>query len=343
VSETSIETPGRFRSELRQTLVEVASAASAPASVTGATPARSVVPRLRLARWLAPGLALAAVLAAAMFGFGSGGGVVAPPAASAASVLYASANALERHPASFALTPGDYFYTRFDQLWREVSWGHKHSFTVHSTDEIWTARDGGGRVSERVLHVNGPASAKRSIWARSSDTRLRPSRNPYLLGFGGLGVNLSYTQLRDLPTDSAGLARFIDRTAAHAVRTSPEAHGANLKQLRSALIFEMVRSLAEEPATAAVRATLYRLLAKTPGIRLLGRRTDAIGRTGMAVMAKNWLFRFTMILDPATGALLEYSRALVHRSPLMPGYPAGIINRSTFLQTGVVRSTHSTP
>ena len=156
-------------------------------------------------------------------------------------------------------------------------------------------------------------------------------------------MNLSYEQLRHLPTDLPALARFIDRTANHALRTSPAARGVDPAQLKAALVFAIVRSLAEEPATAGVRAALYRLLAGQPGIRLVGQRTDAVGRTGMEVSAEEWLFRFTMILDPTTGAVLESSRALIRRSPLMPGYPAGLLNRATYLQAGVVRSAHSIP
>lgn len=340
MTETLIRTPVCFRDELGRLLTETASAGPLP-SVATPRP-RGVRPRARAARRVAAGVALAAVIAAAVFAFGSGGGV-APQTASAASVLYASANALERHPASFALSPGDYFYTRFALFWRYVSWGHKHNFVVRSVNQIWTARDGAGRSRERVVSVTGPRSAKRSIFARSSDARLRPSPKPYLLGFGGLGVNLSYEQLRHLPTDLPALARFIDRTANHALRTSPAARGVDPAQLKAALVFAIVRSLAEEPATAAVRAALYRLLARTPGIRLLGQRADAVGRTGMEVSAQEWLFRFTMILDPTTGAVLESSRALIHRSPLMPGYPAGLLNRATYLQAGVVRSAHSIP
>jgi hypothetical protein len=63
----------------------------------------------------------------------------------------------------------------------------------------------------------------------------------------------------------------------------------------------------------------------------------------VALEARVGLYRFVVIVDPGTGMLLQSSRSLVHRTPLMPGYPAGLINRSTTLQTGVVRSTHSIP
>ena len=52
-----------------------------------------------------------------------------------------------------------------------------------------------------------------------------------------------------------------------------------------------------------------------------------------------------MILDPASGDLLQTSRTLLHRSRLfLDGkQPPGLINRSTFLASGVVSSTHARP
>jgi hypothetical protein len=290
---------------------------------------------------IAPGVAAAAALAVVVLAFSSGGGV-APQTASAASVLRASANALERQAPSWALGPGEYFYRRFAVWFRESGWPHHRTVVVKSVYQTWTARDGAGRSQERILDFIGPRYLQRTVLGRGYDDRLRPSRKPFLIGLGDFGIDLSYAQLRDLPADPAALGRYVDRVAARLVRT-PLAKGFDRTQLRTAIIFQITRSLGEVPATAGVRAAIYRLLAATPGIRLLGRTKDAVGRSGVAVEAQAGLFTFVAILDPRTGRLLQSSRSLVHRTPLMPGYPAGLINRSTTLQTGVVRSTHSTP
>ena len=52
---------------------------------------------------------------------------------------------------------------------------------------------------------------------------------------------------------------------------------------RAAIRWAILRGLAEAPTSAALRAALYRVLAATPWIRLLGRTRDSIGRYGMAV------------------------------------------------------------
>lgn len=86
------------------------------------------------------------------------------------------------------------------------------------------------------------------------------------------------------------------------------------------------------------------MLASTRGIRLLGRRTDSVGRTGTAVAATfGDAIELELIIDPSTGELLQTSRTLLHRSSDMAGRPAGLVNRATFLSTAVVKSTHSRP
>lgn len=340
MSTTPIETPPRFRSELRAALMAAAETAPRPApdhrnAPVIRTPSRTV-------RRLAPGMALAVVIAVAVFAFRSGGGV-APQTASAASVLRTSAVALERHAASWALGPGEYFYRRFAVSFRYTGFGHGSTFVVRSIDQLWSARDGAGRTQEHVVGVNGTPEQKRSVFARGYDDRLRPSRKPFLLGLGDFGISLSYAQLRSLPTDPGALGRYVGRVASHIVRTSPLAKAFSPTQLRTAIIFQLTRSLGEVPSSAGVRASIYRLLATTPGIRLLGHTRDVAGRSGVALEASAGLFRFEIVLDPRTGTLLQTSRSLIRRTPLMPGYPAGLVNRSTILRTGVVGSTDSIP
>jgi hypothetical protein len=112
---------------------------------------------------------------------------------------------------------------------------------------------------------------------------------------------------------------------------------------RLAIRFAIVRGLAEAPTSARLRAALYRVLAATPGIRLLGRTPDSIGRYGMAVAIDAQDVRLEMILDPSTGELLQTSRTLLHRSWIfLDGkQPPGLINRATFLSSGIVTSTHA--
>jgi hypothetical protein len=112
--------------------------------------------------------------------------------------------------------------------------------------------------------------------------------------------------------------------------------------METVLRFGVLRGVAESPTPARVRAAVYRALALTPGIRLLGRRSDTAGRTGMAVAANLGAEELMLIIDPSTGQLLQTSRTLLHRSVYMQGWPRGLVNRATILASGVVGSTHAT-
>jgi hypothetical protein len=105
----------------------------------------------------------------------------------------------------------------------------------------------------------------------------------------------------------------------------------------------MLRELAELPTSAALRAALYRVLATTPGIRLLGRTPDSIGRDGTAVAVDVEDAQLELILDPATGELLQTSRTLLHRDKAYfdGNQPPGLINRATYLASGIVTSTRA--
>jgi hypothetical protein len=332
-------TPERFREELRNALL--AHAATLPDR--GSVPPDRAASRRRpgssvVGRRLAPALALATLVVATALTLWSGG-AVRPQPATAARVLYASAAALDRHGGSRALGPGDYFYSRIAEWWRYAEFS-PHPYVVRSIQEQWLARDGRGRSRYQVLGLSGTEVSTHLPLSRSSDTPVRRSvRRPFILSpIPTPGILLSYTELRRLPTDPTGLVAALDRLTArfHVDRLFPQ------QDIRTAIRFSMLRGLAEGPTSAALRAALYRVLAATPGIRLLGRTRDSVGRYGMAVAVTVEDAQLELIVDPATGQLLETSRTLLHRSKAYfdGKQPPGLINRATYLATGIVTSTH---
>jgi hypothetical protein len=263
----------------------------------------------------------------------SGGGV-APQRASAASVLRASATALHR-AVSLELKPGEYLYTRIAVWQRPV--GAPESYLVRSIDETWLARDGSVRGVERMRGVEGrPGGHEAPPSVKSHHVALRRSSHPFQLT---PGVSLSYSELRRLPSDleqlSAKVSRLADRQARHYAYLGL----ASASTWRAVLTFDILRGLAASPARIGVRASVYRVLAHTPGIRLVGPATDSVGRYGDLLTATLGAFRYTLLIDPATGQLLETSRTLLHRSTQAPGWRPGLVNRATYLAVGVVRST----
>jgi hypothetical protein len=320
--------PEQFRSELRDALI----AHAYPVPRRQPEPMRWRRLRLRIGAAVTVGAAIAAVV----LGLGSGG-EFAPQPASAASVLRTSAGALQRSGGLLALAPGDYLYIKTSTWFRYTQLAPR-PIVVRSIKEQWTARDGTGRDRDQVVSDSrgrgGPGDP-----TRSTDYRLRATARPFLLS-SAPSISLSYTQLRRLPANPAGLRAVVDRIAARddVARQFPSG------QWQAVVKFALLRGLAQTPAPPRVRAALYRVLASTPGIRLVGRRTDSVGRTGVAVaVTLAGAIRLELIIDPSTGDLLQTSRTLLHRSPLMAGQPVGLVNRDTFLLSAVVKSTHSRP
>jgi hypothetical protein len=340
--------PDRFRGDLRDALLDHAAAlredgatASRPASRPAPRPAgraRGHGRSLRLvARRLAPAVAVAAVVVAAVLAFRSGG-TLHPKPATAAEVLNASATALERQGGSRALGPSDFFYSRIAVWWRYAQFA-RHPYVVRSVDEEWRARDGRGRSRYHVIGLSGTGASSRLPLARSQDTQLRRVlSHPFILS-SAPEILVSYAQLRRLPTDPARLGDALDRIISryHVARRFPE------QDIRTAIRFEILRELAALPTAASLRASLYRVLATTPGIHLLGHTRDSIGRSGTAVAVNIEDVQLELILDPTTGELLQTSRTLLHRSKAYYDgkQPPGLINRATYLASGVVTSTRA--
>jgi hypothetical protein len=333
-------TPERFRRQLLDALV--AHAGTTPASdpaptASGQAGGRPAGVRI-IVRRLAPAVTIAAILAAAALLLRSGG-ALRPEPATAAGVLNASASALEHRGGSRALGENNYFYTKLAVWWRYAGLS-RHPYVVRSVQEEWLARDGRGRSRYQVVGLSGTGVNRSLPLTRSQDAQERRSRaRPFILSsVPSPGILLSYAQLRRLPTDPSGLAAAIDGLVAryHVNRAFPQ------RDIRTAIRFEILRGLADAPTSASLRAAIYRVLAATPGIRLLGRTRDSIGRYGMAVAVNVEDARLELIIDPTTGELLQTSRTLLRRSTayLDGKQPPGLINQATYLADGIVASVH---
>lgn len=331
-------TPERFRSELRDALL--AQAITLPdrhttPAAAGPAPRGRARPRVLSAR-VVPALVATVVVVAAVLTLRSGG-ELRPQPATAAGVLNASAAALDRDGGSRALGPGGYLYSRIAVWWRYVEFGPR-PYVVRSIQESWIARDGRGRSSYQVVGLTAGVSRGLPL-TRSQNFQIRQSTaRPFVLSTAP-DIMLSYAQLRSLPTDPTRLSAAIDQlTARYRVnQTFPQ------RAVRTAIRFEILRMLAELPTSASLRAALYRVLAATPGVRLLGRVHDSIGRSGMALAVNVEDAQLELIIDPTSGELLQTSRTLLHRSKAYfdGKQPPGLINRATYLAAGVVTSTHA--
>ncbi|MBW5419977.1 hypothetical protein GKQ77_00020 [Streptomyces sp. BG9H] len=131
---------------------------------------------------------------------------------------------------------------------------------------------------------------------------------------------LTWPQLDELPTDEKALAALFPKDA----------------ESRSEQILIM---LEDSPASPRLRAALFRILADTPGIELIGEVKDSKGRPGVAVeMTREARYstgpgedvtywtKDRYVVDPGTGLLLENTHRIRGQST-----PA---DRYTWLEVG---------
>lgn len=142
------------------------------------------------------------------------------------------------------------------------------------TAKTWLWRHGNG-----VLEKTGPRNNTDS--ACSSDLFTAPIIDSYKFG------PYTWSQLDTLPTDPAKLKPKLM---------------ADFGQGGGPTLFEDVEFvLVDTPASPAVRAALFKVDASIPGVKVVGRYTDPLGRTGIALR----LGRSTIVVDPASGAVID--------------------------------------
>jgi hypothetical protein len=110
--------------------------------------------------------------------------------------------------------------------------------------------------------------------------------------------------------------------------------------------FDIVVNLLTFPqGPAKLGAVLYQVMAELPGVKIIGSRTDAVGRTGTAIEDPS--SGDVLVLDPTTGALLETETLLTGRAPTAgasPGLPVGIVlSSNTYGPYGIVKGEGLTP
>lgn len=317
--------PDQFRAELKAAML--AHADQLTRGQDQSLPLRRA--KRRLTRLLPSSAVALIAVGVAVAAFASRG--TTPPTASAATVLRAAAAALERSDIDLRLGAHTYLYERTIERSRFLD--PSGTTVLHALDESWRAQNGAGREHITVLN----RSAVRDLHAAGSGLfRLHPSRQPFtLVG----GVSLSYSQLQQLPTSPAALAKVVDRFAYKAARAVVESS----RSAHSMFVLYILRSISLTPASKATRAAVYKVMASTPGIRLVGQRRDALGREGELLTATLGPEQAEIIIDPGTGKLLQFTRTLTHRSRLYPGWRPGLIARDTYVDETTIGSTTARP
>ena len=344
-------------------------------------PPRTADPGRRLRRRLtvsAAGTAAAAGLAVAVtMAILPGSPMAAQPAA--AAVLDQVAATAASQPSGPVLGPGQYFYVKSldtvgvpnmeeSMLGGPVTTGVPTIVTQPQSGgpvtyggvdhictmirELWFAPDGSGRM---VWTPAGHQSTSAALGCHTV-TQTMPANNAHANPYFPLVGT-------PLPTDPAALERVVEQRYADG---TPDV-----------TTFTAVSELLEVSQAPAVRAALYGVIERLPGIMNLGPMKDRLGRHGIAVGFMDSGTRYEIIFDPATSAVLEATGVVVTskrqcypattstppastvhgphgmtRRPAhvlrwpgfcIPAQPAGTAGYTAYIASGLVSSDTATP
>jgi hypothetical protein len=244
-----------------------------------------------------------------------------PPAgpgvpASAAAVLRAAAATAARQPVAVIPGPGQYLYLKDVEM---KGGGTLPARCQTMTGQEWMAADRSGRQTGQFPAGCGHGFSQR--WRAGAIPR------------GSISWPLDLLAWQGLPTSPAALERAIVRR----YETSP--------RLRlSSGTFVYAAQLLQLDAPPALRAALFRVLQRLPGVQALGPATDRLGRHGIAVGLTTGGARNELIFDPRTSRALEEKQVAVPPRQDGNNYlpPGTVLSYVLYVSTGVVSSSTAT-
>jgi hypothetical protein len=194
-------------------------------------------------------------------------------------------------------------------------------------------RGSNGVTESRVISVRFPTAADRRLWERLG----RPSFTP------PHGLNSGLTAIGPLGGGHYLLGNLeLTRQQLLATSTNPRILYARLYAAGGspAEVFTGIGdTLRSRPATAALRAALYRALALVPGVRWVGSVTDSFGRRGKAVGFVHDGVEDELIFDPASSEMLAERTIVLSGGAKQFGLSAGtVLSSNTYLQRAVTET-----
>lgn len=239
--------------------------------------------------------------------------------ASAAAVLRAAAATAARQPAAVIPGPGQYLYLKDVEM---KGGGTMPARCQTMTGQEWMAADRSGHQTGQFPAGCGHGFSQR--WPANA------------IPHGSIGSwPLDLLAWQGLPDSPAALERAIVRR----YETSP--------RLRiSSGTFVYAAALLQLDAPPALRAALFHVLERLPGVQALGPATDRLGRHGIAVGLTTDGTRNELIFNPRTSRALEEAQVAV--PPRQKGNnhlpPGTVLSYDLYVSIGVVSSsTAATP
>jgi hypothetical protein len=268
-------------------------------------------PLTRRKRLLIPAIVLAAAVAVAAFASIGGRGT---DRASAAPLLQRMASVAGAQKAEKPLTAGHFEYSRW--IVGYLSGGDGWYALNPGVRESWLAPNGSGYFHERWQKPTFPTDTDRMGWIAAGRPQVNPPED---------SGKLPPSPRRHLPTDPNELYGTIhDAAVGHGNSTDAE-------------MFTLVADALRDPSSPALRAALYDVAARIPGVELVGPATDRLGRHGVAVASADGKIheRHVLIFDPRTSALLGEEYTELDGNSY--GYPTGTVTGyATYAVSAVV-------
>jgi hypothetical protein len=256
------------------------------------------------------------------------------------------------------LGPGQYLYSEIEALQGAGFFTGKHpaadqfDITYRKTVQEWQAASGAGR--EVVTYDSPPTfttPASRAGWVLSGRPSIAPpSDEPN--GSNEWSWSASSKFAARPPSDSTLPIRVgkLQVLLQHGGRDLPKSLVANVDTLSTpAGTFGAAAEILETPSTGStpeLRSALYKVMADVPGVQLLGRAIDRVGRTGIEIAAPpSDGERTQLIINPSTGNILQTELVDVDSSELSRGArkyfgskKGEVFSWTDYLKTGVVNS-----
>lgn len=295
---------------------------------------RVAAPRRRARRPVVGSLVAAVAVGAAVTAGIVGWNGSTPAAAREASVLLLAASRTAATAPATTIAPGQYVYVR------RVGTGAYFTGTItylqRHEQESWFHPD--GAHSARTVMTYGPIAYIREDDAqRLAASGARPPTPgsqqswtipPDQAPGGDLGFP-SYAFLRSLPTDPNRLSSMISEYS--------QSRGVTPSQ---AMLDTVAALLSWSVAPPRLRAALYEVATRIPGIESLGAAVDASGRRGTALAVTAGGTRYEIIFDPITSELLG-TRHVVMDDPVY-GLPPGTVLSDEAITVFTVAAVGST-
>jgi hypothetical protein len=251
----------------------------------------SPAPRRRRRRRLRVAFGVAGACAAVLVVLALGTGSSAPSSALAAA-LQRLARVAENQSPVVAPRPGQYLYVdSYNNSEADAYGDGRQCQTFNPTHrQIWIGSDGAGRLLETTGPTSFPTPQDR-ITCQQMHAVGSPGTSDLWFAPRCFDLGLASRLPAGRFADSATLLAQMRR-----IDGGPPGPGEDFVHVGD--------FLRESDASPALRAAIYRAAATIPGVKLLGSRTDHLGRRGVAIGFEGHGTLSELILDPRSSALL---------------------------------------